>query len=180
MGKIDELKYVIFDETCCEGKGGTSTCYYDSWGNTYDFLDIFEEIYSHFEPYFDEDEEFEDEDEDEEFEDEDEDEDEDEFKDLKELNANKAPTKEWLKNCYFDNGWLGLSCLILAEGKDIAKAAADFFRENFLDYVEEDDEGKILAIIEKAEQNPEDYDSVIQLLELTSKHIEEHNERAIG
>lgn len=167
MGKIDELKYVIFDETCCEGKGGTSTCYYDSWGNTYDFLDIFEEIYSHFEPYFDEEEYLEDEDE-------------DRFKDLKELDANKAPTKEWLKNCYFDNGWLGLSCLILAEGKEIAKAAADFFRENFLDYVEEEDEEKILAIIEKAEQNPEDYDSVIQLLELTSKHIEEHNERAIG
>ena len=167
MGKIDELKYVIFKEWSDEPTAGESICYYDEWGNTYDFLDIFEEIYGHFDLYFDEDEEFEDDDE-------------DEFKGLKELNANKAPTKEWIKNCYFDNGWLGLSCLVLAEGKEIAKAAADFFRDNLLDSVEEEDEEKAVAIIEKAEQNPEDYDAVIQLLKITRKYIDERNESVLG
>ena len=172
MGKIEDLKYVIYDEWSYDPPAGQVTDYYDTWAETYeDLLTDLDTIYEHIGYYFgdfgfDED--------DEESEDEyDEDED---FSEFKQIYKEQKPTEEWIRSFNWSNGGIGSSCILLVKGKDIAPAAANFYREH-LAYYDKKKETEHLSILNKAEQNPEDYDSVIALLKILRELIDIHNDK---
>ena len=166
MNDMDELKYVIYDEWTYDPPGGYATYYYDAWGDDETELSYpIDEILEHV-AFAAEDED---------------------ISEISPYHEDGSITLEDIKSWSWDNGGVGCGTVVYAEGNDIASAAADFYRdylEDFaVDYFAENDEdfeddtpNRADIIIEKATDNPGDYDVVIELLELISALIEAHKE----
>jgi len=115
--KIENLKFVVFDEWSYAPPAGRNVNYYTACNESFEVIaEITDEIISHLEEIVDEDD--------------------DEIPvltDMDEFNAEAIQEWSW------DNGGAGCSCVAYAEGKDIAAAAAEFYEEHLRDELEESD-----------------------------------------
>ena len=152
---LDKLKYAVFAEWSFDPPAGGSNYYMDAWGESYeDLMGPVNEIYDHFRDLLDE-----------------ENEDDEPFF---ELYSSKEPSKDFLENFAFDNGGLGCECCFIAEGKDIAEAAIEFFNSHFELYDDEDDYETKINIIEEAKSHPDDCKKVLALINLISDQIDDY------
>lgn len=172
IDRIRKLKYAVFSEWSNDLSTGEITLYYDHWYETYNgILSILDIIYEDFSMYFDE-----------ETEDNKEGdykgENKNEFNGFLSLYKKRKPQKAWIEDCLWDSGSFGCRCVLVAEGKEVADAAIKFFRDYLENYLIVE-EGKIddnyLSIVKEAEQNPDNYQTVIKLLEMISTIISDRN-----
>ena len=91
-----------------------------------------------------------------------------------ELHKELISSKDFLENFAFDNGGLGCECCFIAEGKDIAEAAIEFFNSHFELYDDEDDYETKKNIIEEAQSHPDDCEKVLALINLISDQIDDY------
>ncbi len=162
--RIEDLKYAIYDEWASNPPAGVSTIHFDVYGTSYEDLAWpVDEMYDHlsYSLYDEEAEEFE------------------------EYYNSFEPTKEGILNYSWDNGGLGCGCGLLAEGKEITEKAAEFYKDVLEDWLDFDDAENIdldenQKLIEAAVKNPEDYDSVIKMLDMISMCIEHKNYRMLS
>jgi len=177
---IEELKYVIFGEWESHRRG-SSAWYYDTLSTDYNAalasgLEVMSNIGNNIDWSFpSEDEKALNDDEISELDGE-----EKLCAELDRLYLTKAPTAEYLNTLHYDGIGVGFDCELIAEGKDILSKALQFLDTAQLDnerYYEDEDDGEEKQeadqmVIERAKQNPDDYDALKDLLDLISWAIE--------
>lgn len=113
---IQTLKYAVFDEWSYDPPAGQTTFYYSSLSDNYaGLVDITDEIIDHLSDLVGEDD--------------------DEIPVLTELDLSRKTIKNWS----WENGGIGCSCLVYAEGEDIVEAAAGFYEDYLRDDFDEPD-----------------------------------------
>lgn len=177
MNKIDNLKYAIFSEWSCDPPAGSVNIYYDVCGTTYDkFMEVVEITYENMRALVgyagedcddEENEELYDDNEGEEYEPD------DDAHELYNIYKSIEPTKESIGSYSFDSGGCGCGCDFIAEGKEIAQQAADFYDYYLAEYYADDEERtrKNEKIVKKAVDNPENYNAVMKLIDLINDGI---------
>ena len=170
LKNVGLLRYAIFEEWSYDPPGGSVRCLYDSLALFNEgLLAPVEEILDHISVSTEE----------------------SEYKEASAIMGIEDIADEDISNWGWDNGGVGCGCILYAKGEEIVEKAIQFYHDEMEDYVkdkyyyDEDDEedcesrqkmSKITDIIEKAQQNPGDYDSVTTLINMISEILMDHNE----
>ncbi len=178
---VQKLTYAVLTEWTEDPPAGCVTVYYDVWGTEPDeLLWPVKEIGGHLTDYLEGDEK----------------------REVEELVGKVLSSQLPLTSFSWENGGMGCGCSIYAKGTDIVQEALDFYtdvlgfgeeeEEEYEDFDEdedldddddEDEDGDAdvdrAAIIEAAKAHPDDYDSVIALLEMISEAAAEQNDEEL-
>lgn len=171
MKKIDKLKVAVFSEWSYDPPCGGVELLYITWADTYNEISWpVGEIQSNISVMLDSDEEDE----------------------LQAAVDAVGRTRKSIEAFSWDNGGVGGGCEFVASGKEIVdkieelcddKFEDDFYydEEYYADWEEEDiDEEELqhkknIEVLEAAKEDPENYDKVVELLDLVTDLIENRN-----